>query len=176
MSYYRRVVKRRPACLTDAEWLEVVERGKLPRPDFKARDGSDCPPVDVYDLVFEHDLRKLRWRLERLCMALVEPKIDDGAPALSTSSAKIGSLLMPFSGIWEFLTLSQYQSGKKRKTGRLSLSLASEGLKVTLTDDTSGTYACRTAETLDDALLALEVALGDGTLKWAKSSFNNGRK
>lgn len=33
MNYYRRVLKRRSACLTDQEWLAVIERGKLPRPD-----------------------------------------------------------------------------------------------------------------------------------------------
>jgi len=174
--YVRRVVKRRTATLTDEEWLQVSSRGKLPRPDFVDRDGREAPAVDVYDLVMERELNSLLWRLESLRLSLQEPMVNGTPGASSTSSVKVGQLLSPFARIWEFLTLTTYASGKSRKPGRLSLSLGSDGLKVTLTDDTSGTYCLRVGETLDDALLALEVALEDGTLKWQKSDFAKGRK
>ncbi len=100
---------------------------------------------------------------------MIEPSVNGAESASSTSSVRIGELLGQFSAIWDFLTARAYKSGKKRMTGRLSLSLAAEGLKVTLTDDTTGTYCVRVAESLDEALLALETGLADGSLKWLKS-------
>ena len=176
MSYFRRVVKRRPASLTEEEWLQTFERGKLPRPYFRARDGRSCPPPDVYDLVYARELSQLKWRLEALCMAMQEPVVAKKGQGSSSSLARVGQLLLPYSALWEFLSGSTYASGKPRLTGHLSLRSDAEGLKVTLTDPSTHSYCVRTAETLDDALLALEVALEDGTLKWLPSSFNSSKK
>lgn len=176
MSYFKRVVKRRPASMTEDEWLQVVERGKLPRPDFRSIDDREYPPPDVTDLVMFAELDRLRWRLESLRLALQEPTVTRKGDRSSTSNVRIGELLSQFSTVWEFLTATSYGSGRKRQTGRLSLSLASDGLKVTLTDDTMGVYCTRVGETLEDALLTLELALKDGSLVWAPSSFAKAKK
>jgi len=171
MAYSRRVVKRRPASLTDEEWLQVSQRGKLPRPAWQADGDRDYPPPDVYDLVMWAELERLRWRLETLCMALQEPMAKGANGQSSTSNVRAGELLSQFSAIWEFLTATSFASGRKRQTGRLSLSLSADGIKVTLTDDTMGVYCTRAAETLDDALLALEVAFKDNSLTWHPSNY-----
>jgi len=109
-------------------------------------------------------------------MAIREPAVKTDGAGSSPSSVRAGALLSQFSAIWEFLTLSTYENGKSRLTGRLSLQLGSGGLQATLTDPSSATYATRVAESLDDALLALEVALQDGSLEWRKSQYQNGKK
>ncbi len=176
MSYSKRVVKRRSACLTDEEWLSVVERGKLPRPDFRNRDGQANPPADVRDLVDLAVLDGLHWRLRILWMAMVEPNVAKKGSGTSSSSARVGELLAQFSELWEFLSGSTYASGKPRLTGHLSLRCEQEGVKVTLTDPSTHSYCTRTGESLDDVLLALEVALKEGSLKWLPSSFSSGKK
>ncbi len=176
MTYFRRVVKRRPACMTDEEWLSVWNRGKAPRLPFRPRDGDGSPSADVRDLVDMRILSDLRWRLEALCMAMLEPKVNGKGSSSSTLNVRAGELLSAFSEIWAFLTETTYATGRKRLTGRLSLSLGVDGLKVTLTDDTTGTYCTRTAECLDDALLALEVGLKEGSLNWLPSSYVKGKK
>jgi hypothetical protein len=176
MSYYRRVVKRRPASLTDEEWLLVVERGKLPRPTLVSVDDRYYPPVDVYDLVLARELEDLRWRTEQLCMAMQEPTVTRKGEGSSSSSAIRGELLSHFSELWAFLSGTTYASGKPRLTGSLSVSLASDGVKVTLTDPTSGTYCTRVGNSLDDVLMQLEIGLADATLKFLPSSFAKQKK
>jgi len=176
MAYYRRVVKKRPASLTDAEWLQVVERGKLPRPAWTPVDDRPYPPPDVWDLVYSVQLDRLKWRAEALWMAMQEPQVRKKGVGSSTSSASQGELLQPFSELWEFLSGTTYASGTPRQTGRLSLCLDADGVKVTLTDPSSRSYCVRSAASLDDALLHLEVAMKEGSLKWLPSSFANGKK
>lgn len=174
--YLRRVVKRRPACLTEDEWSRLLATRFVDRGYFRDRDGGAHPPADVYDLVFAQELESLRWRLESLCMAMLEPEVRKKGSASSLSSAKMGELLQPFSQLWEFLSGSTYASGKPRQTGHLSLRLTSEGVQVTLTDPTSHSYCTRVAASLDDVLLAIEVALSENSLKWLPSSYGNGKK
>lgn len=174
--YFRRVVKKRPASLTEEEWCKLLSARFVDPGYFQDRDGYASPPVDVDSLLKQRALNDLRWRLERLCMAMVEPSVSKKGTESSSSSAKMGGLLSQFSELWEFLSGTTYASGKKRQTGHLSLRLDAEGVKVTLTDPTSHSYCTRVAETLDDALLLFEVALKDGTLKWLPSSYGNGKK
>jgi len=47
---------------------------------------------------------------------------------------------------------------------------------VTLTDPSSATYCCLTAETLDDALLAIEMGLADGSAPWRLSTYGKPKK
>jgi len=176
MVYFRRVVKRRPATLTDEEWLQVVERGKRPRPDRLSDGGERYPAPDVYDLVLQVELDRLRYRLETLCMAMREPTVSRKGEGSSTSSASQGELLSQFSELWAFLSGTTYASGKPRQTGSLSLSLAADGVKVTLTDHTSGTYCTRVGNSLDGVFLQLEIGLADGTLTFLPSSFTKGKK
>lgn len=174
--YRRRVVKRRPASLTEEEWLTCIVRGKLPRPGLVARDGDVYPPPDVYDLVMARELDVLRWRLETLCMALTKPLTSQSQNGSSSSGASPGQLLAVFSELWEFLAGKAYSDGTPRQTGQLSLKLSSAGVQVTLTDPTSGTYCCQTAMTLDDVLLALEIGLKEGSLAWRLSGYGKTKR
>jgi len=174
--YYRPVLKRRPASLTETEWVEVWNRGKLPREHFTDRDGRASPPPDVYDLVLQKQLSDLRWRVEQLCMALSRPMGPGDRNGSLLSAASPGQLLTPFSELWEFLSKEQYADGQKRVTGTISLKCTSSGISVTLTDPTSGTYCCQSAPSLDDAFLALEVGLKEGNLPWRSSTFTRARK
>lgn len=176
MSYFKRVVKRRTACITEEEWQAMIAAGKLPRPESGIRDGRDYPPADVSDLVYQRMLSDLYWRVRVLWMAMLEPQVARSGNGSSCSSAKMGELLSQFVELWEFLSGTTYATGKPRLTGHLSLRLVSEGVQVTLTDPTSATYSTRVAASLDDALLSLEVALKDGTLKWHASSFDKRKK
>ncbi len=176
MVYYRRVVKRRPASLTDAEWLQVVERGKLPRPALEVKDDFHYPPVDVHDMLLQAGLNDLRVRLGVLCMALSKPSVAGSTQDSSLSSLSPGQLLSSFSEIWEFLTKLSYQDGSPRHSGKVSLACSSAGLQVTLTDPSSNCYCCVTKNSLDDAFLALEVGLKEGTLAWRASSYTPGKR
>ena len=176
MSYFKRVVKRRPASLTDKEWLEVVERGKLPRPDMRSVGDQDYPPPDVYDLVHQVELSRLRWRLEMLMCAMLRPEKPANGAGSSSAAVRPGQLLSPFSELWEFLVKPFYGDGTARMTGTLSLKCSSNGLQATLTDPTSGTYCCLTSDNPDDALLALEVGLKEGSLPWRSSGFAKAKK
>jgi hypothetical protein len=49
------------------------------------------------------------------------------------------------------------------------LCLVSGGLQMTITDPSSSAYCSRQFPTLDDALLAFEVGLGEGSLQWRAS-------
>ncbi len=171
MSYHRRVVKRRPASLTVEEWLEVVERGKLPRPGLPGIPGQAYPPPDVRDLVDQEILRRLLWRVEEIKCQMLRPTTSTSASGSSGSAVSRCELLTPFSELWEFLTKASYSDGTPRATGQISLKLASGGIQVTLTDPTSATYCCQTASSLQDAFLALEIGLKDGSLGWRPSGY-----
>jgi len=149
----------------------VVSRGKLPRPDWVPIDDRGYPPADVSDLVKARQLQDLLWRLEVLCMTLRKPTTLQDRNGSSSHAVSPGQLLAPFSSIWEFLTATSWEDGTSRIPGTLSLKLWSGALQVTLTDPSTGTYCCRSAATLDDVLLALEVALQDDTANWRKSSY-----
>ncbi len=176
MSYFRRVVKRRPLTLTNEEWFTVFNRGKCPREGFRPRDGLDVPPVDVSDLLFQRALSHLRRRVEQLCMALQKPSTSRCTDGQSSSTAHPGQMLSQFSELWEFLSRSAYADGSTRIPGTISLKCASAGIQVTLTDPSSSSYCCQTASSLDDAFLALEVGLKEGTLPWRASGYAKGKK
>jgi len=174
--YNRRVRKRRPASLTDAEWLEVIRRGKLPRQHFRDRDGGEHPPPDVADLVLQRQLDDLVWRLEVLMCAMQRPSMSAGQNGSSLSGVTPGALLSNFSELWDFLTKPSYADGTGRSTGIMSLKCMSGKLQVTLTDPTSSIYCCQSGESLDDVLLALEIGLKEGSLPWRASGFSKGKK
>jgi hypothetical protein len=174
---YRRPPRnKRPAIFDDPTWVEVFERGKCPRPDLAPIGADSHPAADVYDLVFQRNLSDLRWRVEQLCMALSKPNVGPVAPGSSCSNLSRGQLLSEFSEIWDFLTKPCYQDGSPRLPGKVSLACSSGGLQVTLTDQTSNCYCCVTTASLDDAFLALEMALKDGSIAWRPSTFSKQKK
>src|SRR6266576_1571279 len=166
MPYYRRVLKRRPASLTDEEWSKLLSTRFVDRGYFVARDAGAHPPADVSDMAMSVVLANLRWRLEKLCMSMSKPSTSPKTNGSLSSVAVPGQLLGPFSELWEFLTGTKYADGTSRQPGLLSLKLSSTGLQVTLTDNSSGSYCCLTAMSLDDLFLSLEVGLKEGSLAW----------
>lgn len=174
--YTRRVVKRRPASLTEAEWSKLLSARFVDPGYFRDRDGREGHQVDVNTLLFQSELTKLRWRLEALCMALSKPHAGVTEVGSSSLSLSPGQLLSGFAEIWDFLTKPSYHDGTARLLGKVSLACCSGGLQVTLTDQSSNCYCCVTAKTLDDAFLALEVGLKDDSLPWRASSYNKSKK
>lgn len=176
MMYSRPVRKKRTAFFDDPAWLQVFERGKLPRPAWDVKDDFHYPPVDVHDVLLQAGLRDLQVRLGVLCMALSKPSVASKDQGSSSSSLSRGQLLRDFAEIWDFLTKSSYSDGSPRSTGKVSLAVSSGGLQATLTDPTSNSYCCLTHASLDDLLLALEVGLTNGTLPWRQSGYPAAKK
>lgn len=169
--YSRPVRKKRTAFLDDLAWVKVFERGKAPRPGYEVVASQAFPPPDVYDLVFQVELSNLKWRVEDLMCAMLRPKTSTPANGQSASVASQCELLAPFSELWEFLVKASYSDGSLRATGQMSVKSVSGGLQVTLTDPTSATYCCLTATSLQDAFLALEIGLKEGSLAWRPSGY-----
>jgi hypothetical protein len=171
MLYRRRVVKRRPASLTDEEWLNIVQGKVLWPPLEPAR------PPDVR--MFPDDPVVLCWWCRALhkasevlkCMALPEKRSKPTSSTESSSSALDAGFLTPFSEIWAFLTVTVYPDGRKRKTGRLSLSCDSDGIRLSLSDEETGQYASFLNPSVDDLFLAFEEGLGDGSVPWRVSKY-----
>lgn len=176
MSYSKRVVKRRPASLTDAEWLLISERGKLPRPDFRPRDGRESGRVVVEQVLccfcrtFHHPSE-----VEE-CMVLPRKSVDANGSPSSTLKPLGAGLFAEFSEIWAFLTARTHPDGAPRLTGSLSLSCDQDLVKASLTDEETGQYACLTAHDLSDLLTEIELRLSDGSLAWRKSRYAGKKK
>ncbi len=169
--YIRPVRKKRTAFFDDPAWVEVYERGKLPRPDPPSGADREYPPPDVRDLADLELLGRLLWRVEELKCQMLRPTTSTSAIGSSGSVVNRCELLSAFSELWEFLTKASYSDGTPRQTGQMSLKLGSGGLQVTLTDPTSATYCCQTASSLQDAFLALEIGLKDNSLGWRPSGY-----
>lgn len=171
MVYSRRVVKRRPASLTPEEWDNIVA-GRIKWPP--AGDAGSAEPDDL-----PADRTILCWWCREYhrasevkgCMGLPMKKATQGNSTSSTSSVLVPGLLAAFSEIWAFLTATSYPDGSKRRTGRLSLSCESGQLKLSLSDDETAQYICLSSTSLDDALLAAEVGMAEGTLSWRESKY-----
>jgi hypothetical protein len=176
MSYYRRVVKRRSACMTDEEIATLAAKAREHALDLaKANAVWKEPVLPTVILCWWCRQQHSPAEVDR-CMAMQRPDVKSGQNGASSSSVRIGSLLSNFSEVWEFLTKSVYQDGKPRQTGSLSLRLASGGLQVTLTDPSSASFCTLTMESIDDALLAFEVGLKENSLPWRASNYSKPRK
>jgi len=108
-------------------------------------------------------------------MAFPVKPTASGSSASAMSSALEMGLFKPFPELWDFLTTSTLPDGASRQTGRLSVSCESGVLKLSLTDDFTGQYACLSGKRLDDLLAEVELRLADGSLPWRASNFT-GRK
>lgn len=102
-------------------------------------------------------------------MALERPKVADAVGSPSSLTAKIPPWLSQFPELWEFLSKPYYKDGSTRQLGKISFGWSSGGVQMTLTDPSSSTYCSRLYPTFDDALLAFEVGLGEGSLTWRAS-------
>lgn len=174
--YTRRVRKGRTACLMQDDVDRIMANGRAWSPGQGWVDGVEYPPPDVGELVYHEQLGRLRWRCEDLCQMLKKPSASPRGTPSSSSDVSRGQLLGPFSELWEFLTVPTYADGTLRQVGTLSLKLSSGGFQVTLADPTSATYCCLTAPCLDDAFLAIECGLKDGSLAWRPSGYAKSKK
>lgn len=111
----------------------------------------------------------------KACMALPRRNDSSGASGLSTSKPQVGQLLSQYSELLAFLMLTTWPDGKRRLTGRLSLSCEPTGWKLSAADEESGQYATLTGLTPDDLFLAFEAGLSDGTLPWRASKYQSHR-
>jgi len=176
MVYVRRVVKRRPASLTEEEWLQLVNHPPVWPPRGDVAFCTPRPAVSDWHVLCP-------WCRERHlasevdpCMALPTKRAPIGNSTSSTSSVSAGELLRPFSEVWAFLSATAYPNGMKRRTGRLSVSCESQGLRLSCQDEETGLYVSLTANTLDDLLLAFEVGLAGGDLPWRESKYAKGKR
>jgi hypothetical protein len=173
--YFKRVVKRRSACMTDDEVYALQAAAREHALELAKTTSPDRPPATIGNV--------LCWWCRTMhspgevqsCMALPEKRAIAAVSGSSTSNALVAGLLTPFSELWAVLTAQAYPDGRKRLTGRLSLSCESSLLKVTVTDPETGLYGCLTGSSVDDLLLAIETGLADGTFPWRASSYDNGK-
>jgi len=174
--YDRPVRKKRSAFFDNPGWVEVFERGKLPRPDLEVKGDFHYPPVDVHDVLLQAGLNDLRRRLEVLCVALLKPSANGPLSGPSSATVEQGKMLADYSSIWEFLTGTSWSDGTSRKPGSLSLKLMSGSLQATLTDPSTATYCCRSGRSLEECLMSLEMAFLDNSLAWRASEYAKPKK
>lgn len=134
------------------------------------------PEADFSDMAMAVRLDHLLWRCEALCMALKRPMVSGDNGAAFGSTARIPPWLTQFPLVWEFLSKGSYEDGTPRQLGKVSFCLVSGGVQMTLTDPTSSTYCSRQHPTLEDALLAFELGLSDGSLLWRLSGPPKGKR
>ncbi len=170
------VVNGYTACLTEREKATLKRLGGVCRP------GWQIPKRNSFGLCWPHDI--LCWWCRRMhpasevatCMAIERPKpaLDNGST--SSLTAKRPPWLSQFPELWEFLSKPSYKDGTPRQLGKVSFGLNSAGIQMTLTDPSSSTYCSRNYPTMEDALLAFELGLADGSLTWKASGPIKGRK
>jgi len=176
MVYFRKVVKRRSACMTDEEIAELSQKAREHALDLQLNDPVWGEPVLPRNVLCWW-CRTMHAPAEvSTCMAMKRPESTQTESLPSSSSVTRGELLSAFAELWEFLTLPKYGDGKPRQTGHLSLRLTQHGLMGTLTDPSSGSYSTLIGSSLDELFLAWEVGLKEGTLAWRKSTYSRGRK
>ncbi len=175
MSYYKRVVKRRSACMTDEEIAELRARAREHALDIaKANAVWKEPVLPVRVLCWWCRSYHSPAEVEK-CMSLPERRATAEPSALSTSNSLAAGLLSQYSELWAFLTQTSYPDGRRRQTGRLSLSCESSGLRMSLTDEQTGLYASLTSRSLDDLLLAIETGMAANDLPWRESKYSPGK-
>lgn len=176
LSIRRRGVDRRPAGLSWGEAIRLTALGGMVLPYFRDRDGRVDPVLVPEEIL-------CWWCRDRhspgevvACMAIPRPQAVSNGDSTSSSIVKMPSWLSQLPEIWEFLSLASYKDGAPRQLGKVSLGLVSGGVQMTLTDPSSSTYCSRQFPSLDDALLAFELGLKDGSLTWRASGPQKGRR
>jgi len=146
--------------------------GKVREP-FRPRDGLGVPGVKI--------LSVLCWWCRTMhspdevstCMALPEKRANAGSSESSTSSVLVAGPLSQYTELWAFLTATSYPDGRKRATGRFSLSCESGLLGLLLQDDETGQYAFLNGRSVEGLLTEVELRLSDGSLSWRPSRYSS---
>lgn len=105
------------------------------------------------------------------CMKIPERRVGLENGTGSLSSALVAGPLTPLSELWAFLTATALEGGKKRLTGKLSLSCESGMLAATLNDPSTGQYCCLEGHDLAELLTKLDDGLQTGFLPWRASKY-----
>lgn len=160
------------ACRSDAEIQVIMENGRKWSPRFRHEEAPDNSRVVVWGVLCWWCRQQHSPAEVETCMALPERRADANGSTSSTSSALVAGPLKPLPELWAFLTATSYPDGRKRRTGRLSVSFESGMLGLLLTDDETGQYAFLNGRNLDDLLAEAELRLGDGSLSFKVSKYN----
>lgn len=176
MSYFRRVVKKRPVSMTLDECENLRQAALRWAQHFAERDGLRSERVPIR--------RVLCWRCRAMhspaevetCMPLPEKPAPTAGSTSSTSSALAPGPLKEYSELWGFLSLTAYPDGRKRRPGKISLSCDAGLLGLSLMDDETGQYAFLNGKDLDNLLTEAELRLADGTLSFKVSKYSKRSK
>jgi len=175
MGYVRRVVKRRPASLTDEEWLDLLTTPFLSRGYLRERDGVDVGRAQIRTVLCPWCRERHPPGEVKACMALPRKTATVASSGSSTSSALDAGPLTAFSELWGFLTLTSFPDGTKRRPGKISLSCESDLLGISLQDTETGQYAFLQGRNLNGLLEEVELRLDDGSLPWRPSKYTQGK-
>lgn len=172
----KRPLYERSASMSWEEAVYLTALGGKVREYFTERGGRPCPGVVISRVLcwwcreYHHPDEVLK------CMAIPRPVAIDNANSTSLSSVKMPVWLKRFPELWEFLAKPSYKDGSARQPGKISFGLNASGIQVTLTDPSASVYCSRNYPTVEDALVALEGALAEGSLTWRASGPPKGRK
>lgn len=101
-------------------------------------------------------------------MWVTQPK-PDGAPGGSVECKGLSEMRSLMPAVHEFLTLTTLPDGSSRQVATLIVFADAGAIKVCLSDRQTGRSLWATADTLDDALGALDEAIQAGTADWRVS-------
>jgi hypothetical protein len=176
MSYYKRVVKRRSACMTDEEILSLRAAAKRWSAHFQARDGFTSSPVDVRTVLCPYCRERHQPAGVDACMALPRKSANADSSGTSTLKSLDAGPLSQYSELWAFLTAVTFPDGALRRTGRISLSCDKGMLGLLLTDDETSSYAFLNGTQVTELLEEAELRLADGTLSFRPSKWTKGKR
>ena len=175
MVYQRRVVKRRPASLTDEEWLSLLSTRFENLGYCRERDGLGQGDAHVWTVLCPFCRERHSPDEVEVCMVLPRKTAAADKSGSSSSSVLDAGPLLPYSELWAFLTATSHPDGMKRRTGKISLSCESAMLGLSLQDTETGQYAYLNGLSLSGLLEEVELRLTDGSIPWRTSRYSNGQ-
>jgi len=95
-------------------------------------------------------------------------KIAEPAAASSTPGVASG-MLATLPAVFEYLASGLYPDGSSRERSTMTVFCEEGVVKVCLSDRDQGRTLWRSGRTLEDVLLALEVALQDSSADWRRA-------
>jgi hypothetical protein len=108
-------------------------------------------------------------------MAIPTKRSREEEHGTSMSGATPGKLLGSLPELWDFLTRPKDQDGKIRALATLSVKCERSGLRVSLNDEHSGSYATAIGVDLESVLTSLEKQLKEDTIDWKQSKWGKGK-
>jgi len=165
---------RRPGQFLGRKWvtLEIEVRGLIVRMLCMRWIGYFVCGWHRDSLAVPSWVQGLNIDLVRQMKKLVPPEAT-GAPTASAASATV--VLEEFPSLMEHLTCRAYEDGSPRQTSMLMTSVIGSMWRVTLKDRDAAMQLNILGATFDDALVALELALGNDKTPWEPDSWAAGK-